>query len=767
MSAPERLYGLLPAIYRIRDAERGEPLRALLGILEEQLELLEGDVGGLYDDHFIETCEEWVVPYIGDLLGVRLLHNVESGGLVSQRALVANTLSFRRRKGTLSMLEDLARDVTGWRAKAVAFFELLGWSQNLNHLRFDFTPNPDPREPDRLNPPAADRVGTVNLRHLDAVDRLDGPFDVLAHTVDVRPLGQLEGWHNIRKLGLFLWRLGSYPMPGVEPRPSELAAAGSPPSSPPAVGAGFHFSPLGHPAPLFTNPERKADEKGLATEHNVPGPIRPVAFSGRTADYYGSESDKSLALYEGPEVDPARLIPVEDVLCRDLSAWSPPPVGKVAVDVALGRFAFHPDDPRAAGELAATYHYGFSADLGGGPYDRRATLETADADDWAVTVAEVEPDPPPAEWRSTLADALASWDPALNPRAVITFADNRTYDEELAIELSAGQHLVIQADDRNRPTLRLRDAAGDPSVLAVKAGAGSPPGSSGASPPAGGPWSLTLSGLLIEGGVHVEAVGDPLETEVEGRLELRHSTLVPGLALDESGEPIAPAAPSLQVDLADAGLEVVIDSCVTGSLRLPAEVISLAVRDSIVDRPRGEASPDAARVALAADDAGDEPGPPTTLERVTVLGEVRVKTLTLASEVIFTHRVIAQRRQAGCVRYSYVDDRVSITPRRFRCQPDLALATRRKKLGVAALPAAEAAVIRSRLRPRFTTTRYGLPGYAQLRRTTAEEIRTGSEDGAEMGAFERLKQPQREANLAIRLDEYLPYGLEAGGIYVT
>ncbi len=228
MSAPERLYGLLPAIYRIRDAERGEPLRALLGILEEQLELLEGDVGGLYDDHFIETCEEWVVPYVGDLLGVRLLHNVESGGLVSQRALVANTLSFRRRKGTLSMLEDLARDVTGWRAKAVAFFELLGWSQNLNHLRFDFTPNPDPREPDRLNPPAADRVGTVNLRHLDAVDRLEGPFDVLAHTVDVRPLGQLEGWHNIRKLGLFLWRLGSYPMPGVEPRPSAPASTSAP-----------------------------------------------------------------------------------------------------------------------------------------------------------------------------------------------------------------------------------------------------------------------------------------------------------------------------------------------------------------------------------------------------------------------------------------------------------------------------------------------------------------------------------------------------------
>jgi hypothetical protein len=36
-----------------------------------------------------------------------------------------------------------------------------------------------------------------------------------------------------------------------------------------------------------------------------------------------------------------------------------------------------------------------------------------------------------------------------------------------------------------------------------------------------------------------------------------------------------------------------------------------------------------------------------------------------------------------------------------------------------------------------------------------------------MGVFESLKQPQRETNLRIRLDEYMPYGLEAGILYVT
>ena len=48
-----------------------------------------------------------------------------------------------------------------------------------------------------------------------------------------------------------------------------------------------------------------------------------------------------------------------------------------------------------------------------------------------------------------------------------------------------------------------------------------------------------------------------------------------------------------------------------------------------------------------------------------------------------------------------------------------------------------------------------------------EEIGTGAESGAEMGAFEFLKQPQREANLRDALAEYLRFGLEARLIYVT
>ena len=89
---PERLYQLLPSIHRLRDAAQGEPLRALLAVIESELEAVEADTARLYDNWFIETCDEWTVPYIGDLLGVRPIRPIPSAG-VSTRAWVATTLS--------------------------------------------------------------------------------------------------------------------------------------------------------------------------------------------------------------------------------------------------------------------------------------------------------------------------------------------------------------------------------------------------------------------------------------------------------------------------------------------------------------------------------------------------------------------------------------------------------------------------------------------------------------------------------------------------
>ena len=160
-------------------------------------------------------------------------------------------------------------------------------------------------------------------------------------------------------------------------------------------------------------------------------------------------------------------------------------------------------------------------------------------------------------------------------------------------------------------------------------------------------------------------------------------------------------------------------------------------------------------------------GPPAALERCTAFGQVRVTALDLASECIFMDPLTVERRQKGCARFSYVPAG-SLTPRRFECQPDLAIATAlAQRPGI---PEGEAeqvrAAVTSRVAPTFSAARYAAPAYGQLAAPCAKEIRTGAEDGSEMGAFSMLKQPQREANLRAGLAEYLRFGLEAGVFYV-
>jgi hypothetical protein len=94
----EQIYGLLPAVYRTADAAQGEPLKALIGVIAEQVGVLEQDLRGLYADQFIETCAPWAVPYIGDLIGwTPLLPGPP--GTAGGRAEVANTIGYRRVRG--------------------------------------------------------------------------------------------------------------------------------------------------------------------------------------------------------------------------------------------------------------------------------------------------------------------------------------------------------------------------------------------------------------------------------------------------------------------------------------------------------------------------------------------------------------------------------------------------------------------------------------------------------------------------------------------
>jgi hypothetical protein len=400
--------------------------------------------------------------------------------------------------------------------------------------------------------------------------------------------------------------------------------------------------------------------------------------------------------------------------------------------------------------VEVSYSYGFSADIGGGPYERRermAKIIPAVIAEYPVSKVTLVDKP---TTYATLSAALTAWKNAGNPPAVIRIYDSRTYAANLTVDLPPKSWLVIEADNTERPLLK-----GD---LNLKAPENLSPADTFTAEDSAG---LSLGGLLLEG---------TLQARGKLNLTLTDCTLVPGKALDEDGFPVEPKTASLTVsgpDVTDLG--VTLSRCLSGPIEMPTECKSLMVSDSLIDAPYPKGKHDSARAAIAADETGATPGPVTTLTRVTVFGAVHVKILELASEVIFTAPVKAERRQEGCVRFSHVPAG-SETPRRYHCQPDLALETRARELdlpGPAKLDPAEAQEIILRVRPQFTSRFYGLPAYAQLSTACALEIRTGAENGSEMGVFCLLQQPQREANLRIALDEYLRFGLEAGLFFVS
>src|SRR5262245_42753756 len=125
---PSKLFNLLPALYRLKDAQVAQsknpmsaveiatlqqlrdtpppltpaqqtqlnqltakargPLESLLTLIEEQIAIVSEDLDQLYDDQFIETCAKWVIPYIGDLIGYKEVHGV-APAVASPRAEVA------------------------------------------------------------------------------------------------------------------------------------------------------------------------------------------------------------------------------------------------------------------------------------------------------------------------------------------------------------------------------------------------------------------------------------------------------------------------------------------------------------------------------------------------------------------------------------------------------------------------------------------------------------------------------------------------------
>jgi len=706
----DRLYDLLPAVYRQRDFEQGHPLRDLLRVIAEQVNAVEDDIAQLYENWFIETCQDWVVPYLGDLIGYRLVHEAGEPGeagtpagearnrILIPRREVANTIRYRRRKGTLALLELLAQDVAGWPARAVEFYKRVGFTQHLDHQR--------PR-----------RGRTADLRRGEELDRIGGPFERMAHTVDVRRVASRHtpGRPNLSGVGLFLWRLRPYSVTEAPACLVEKSAKNL-----------FTFSVLGDDTPLYTRPEPDEEPTAIAGELNLPIPITRRAFAARKEDHYGF--GKSLQIWIGKKTkgrQESALEPValERIVVADLGDWRyAPRKDQVAVDPERGRIVFPRD--RRDKDVRVTYHYGFSADVGGGEYDRPLS-QPAGAEVFQVSKSGN---------LKTLNAALELIDSQRPRHAVIEIADSGFYAESINVELTKDQTLQIRAARRKRPVISLPElkvSATD--ALTVGGEAGS---------------AFTLDGVMVVGR-SVQVRGDL------AALTLRHSTLVPGWGLENDCNPQWPNEPSLELfDLTAA--RVVIERSIVGSIyvtqdEVGTDPIPIRISDSVVDATRpdemavGALEQSVAHVRL-------------TVLRSTVFGEVRVHALELGENSIFEGLIRVARRQIGCLRFSsYVPGPNVRTPRRFNCQPDLAetaAETESDKLGE-----------RERVRPRFRSVRYGSPLYARLADGCAQEIRRGAEDESEMGVFHHLYEPQRAANLRARLDEFTPAGVDAGLIF--
>ena len=691
-SEADKLYQLLPAIYRIRDAEQNGALRALCEVLAEDIAALRENLDQLYDDQFIETCADWVAPYIGDLIGYRTLHAV-TDRTRSARAEVANTIAYRRRKGTATVLEQLARDVTGWNARAVEFFQWLETSQYMNHLR-------------------PTNLASVDLRNWEALERRDTAFNAIAHSVDMRRIETQQGRYNIPNVGLFLWRLDAF---AVRRSPAFRVD-----------DERFLFSPLGNNQPLFTRPQSETDITHLAEPLNVPEPISRRVLDTYLAQYYGPQ----LSLFlEADNLDTS-LEKVQVCNLADNGAtWAHLPVSKVSVDPVLGRIAVPPGTPPV--NLRVTYHYGFSMPTGGGSYERGKTFALGGG---FATVTQGQ----------SLQAALT----AAQAGGIVQIADSGRYAETLSVNLPAAAKVEVRAANEHRPTLELN---GDWTITLAPE------------------TELTLNGLLITGGrLRVVAAG-AVGTRI---LRLRHCTLVPGLSLTREGEPVSPSVPSLVIEREGATIEI--DHCLLGGIRA-VDNTEVSMTNTLVDA----ASPTG--VAYAALD-GQGPGGVLSIVNCTVIGKAHTKRLDLASNTIFaaalapgdswSHPVWSEQNQQGCCRFSFVPLN-SIVPRRYRCQPDLAveaaLLEADQPKGSLTAPQTEAITLatQARVRPAFTARRYGQAVYGQLAGHCPEEILRGADDESEMGVFHDVFAPHRADNLHIRLQEYLRFGLEAGIFYST
>ena len=747
-----QLFQLVPAVYRLRDAQMAQtmqlltpaeqtelmelqtqttpltvdqtarlaelvakqargPLESLLMVIDEQLAAFAEDLDQFYDNLFIETCAPWVIPYIGDLIGYQSIQGI-TPSVDNPRTEVAETISLRRRKGTALVLEQLARDITGWGASAVELFQLLGDTQYMKHVR-------------------TGNFYAPNVRGWKPRFYSNSGFSAMTRKVDVHSLPTVGlPRYNIQNVGIYLWSLGAYSVTQGTPVPA-LDAGGT--------AVCYRISSLGMDIPLFHRGISQGEQiTSPATEANVPDWLPRLLLcadmqKGVGASYYGEGA--SLALYLGGQLLNPYQIQVADLSSQTSGLWNNLPTTgcpySALIDPDLGRVALPASDTSTA--LTASYFYGFNGDMGGGEYERQDSFIVTDPA-FIVTYSTTV--------YASLQDAInaAIGLMGVEGKVALEIPDSATYTissfGQLIIDLPKGTTLELRAADGARPTLLLDGE------LAISGDANS---------------VVILNGLLVAASAGMmpgtEAVAlvhvppdrpSGLGTNLLSELSLTHCTLLPGWSVDSSSNPTQPAQPTLVAE--PSGVQIVSEYSVLGAIQA-APLVAINLSDSIVD------ATSTTGVAYSALD-GTSGGGALTLQGCTVVGKVHAEVLTLISNSIvwgaltlgdsWVSALVADRLQSGCVRFSFlpVD---AVTPRRFECV-EQALAS---------------------AAPIFFSLRYGQPGYLKMLACTDDSIRRGADDGGEMGGFHFVLAPLRESDLTLRLQEYTPVGLDVGLVYQT
>jgi hypothetical protein len=774
------LYDRLPEIYRIRDAEQLPPdqLRAYLAAVEEALGAVHESVETLYHDLFIDTCQDWVVPYIGDLLGTTHL----KGDARTLRADVADTIALRRRKGTREAIERLAANLTGWPCRAVELFQSLAWAQHLNHQRPDAGGAPPYADP-ALTRFAVRRGGTVPVRDPAMLSLLGTPFDPFAYTADVKRADDGAVHVNLPNLAIWLWRLVPYRLAVTRPLAKGITDLGPPPadSGRARFALRFDLDPLDRPVRLFNTWRRPAPDPGhgghpLTAADAVPGPIpdarlttgseagnpsayvRVDAFDASTTPPGGLDlSDVGIQLYfpDEPEIADAawtfrgdNLCAWEEGLRRPLAAHEiviDPDIGRMVVGVAVAaeRDVLVDTVPGGFDPLIYVgYTYGAPGPVGAHPVSRAPTPTTVAGQ--------------PAELRTvsalaglTLQDALADLHEAAGP-VVVEIDDSLVHPldpsalggvvTELGVaSLRLAHPLVIRASAGQRPVVRLETPLafrpvdpGDPSVLGL---------------------TVRLEGLYLTRDPALADTEPLVARAAVARLELDGCTLDPGghRLRDGTRAPLAPAlrleegfgfAAAGDLDAFEPTHDLLVRRSVTGAL-LVDDRYRLVLEASVVDAGGAPGEPAGAEVAVGpATDPGAGWGAPLEVHGAHLLGRTRVAE-AVGAGALFAQRLEVWNHQRGCLKHCW-----------FSGDGDR-------------LPPHHACVAGPGARLRFTSLWHGDPGYAQLARSADWRVRARGPGDDQMGAYGFLLEAHRAANLAVRLREFMPVGVRPLIIAVT